>query len=468
MQSLLSSQAAVICALGKCGPLPFGVCIQGSLEDCVPPQMKSSFQKILDNLDVFLVDHKVTEAVEVIRKGTVMLSEAQRKGVALEEIKALQTALAGRRALVIEQLIGTTKHLSIHGNEFRTAITALEQLGDSFWAHNLLLDSHHKWIHYGIKNLRPCGTLYGGLYTAALSQSVFSGIHQASKDTQAVFGDHMAHASKMVLWAYRETEGFVALLKKHVLLVAGGLHAAIECVRIAYGHCLLLESQGLALCPFLCKALRPTIMRILQGNLEHIKDTVTSMTAADNWTLGYTLASRQVFQRALYRSSGGKLKPLSEFPAKLSVSAHQLDTLAQDLFLKLNKLLKSSEKLLSGRNTVLLLPLMKITKGVLLWLKYNDKIWKAIEESSTPLRPEGCIQFVFDLHFVVQFSSNGGFSSRSLGRVASDLMCHVQNLYAENGSDIESVMPTDDWFVTSTQKSLQEILSKISTIQLIQ
>ncbi len=113
---------------------------------------------------------------------------------------------------------------------------------------------------------------------------------QASRDSVVVFGEETAYASELVLWAHSITQHYSALLNRHVLssaAVAGGLRAAAECVRVAFAHCVLLEKQGLSLCPTLSKLMRPSVEQALQANLTKIEGSVAALAAADDWVLDH-------------------------------------------------------------------------------------------------------------------------------------------------------------------------------------
>eukprot|EP00897_Mesotaenium_endlicherianum_P010172 jgi/Mesen1/9183/ME000591S08516 len=180
--------------------------------------------------------------------------------------------------------------LQVLGQELRAAVAALARLGDAARAHTLLLHSHGERLRQQVRGLRPSGTSYGGAYTAALSQLVFSAISQAAKDSVAVFGGQPSHASELMLWAQAETEWCASLLRRHVLssaAAAGGLRSAAECVQIARGHCALLEEQGLALAPVLTRLVRPSVEQALEANIRRIEENITAMAAVDDWSLQY-------------------------------------------------------------------------------------------------------------------------------------------------------------------------------------
>ncbi|KAI8022841.1 Exocyst complex component EXO84B [Camellia lanceoleosa] len=120
----------------------------------------------------------------------------------------------------------------------------------------------------------PSSTSYGGAYTAALSQLVFSAIAQAASDSLAIFGKETDYTSELVMWATKQTNAYALLVKRHALAsstAAGGSRAAAQCVQIALGHCSLLEARGLALCPVLLKLFRPSVEQALEANLNVLK-----------------------------------------------------------------------------------------------------------------------------------------------------------------------------------------------------
>jgi hypothetical protein len=153
---------------------------------------------------------------------------------------------------------------------------------------------------------------------------------QATRDSEAVFGEEPAYASELLLWAHSETEMFASLVKRHVLsasAAAGGLRAAAECVQIALGHCLLLEDQGLALCPVLSKLVRPSVEQALEANLTRIEESVAALAAADDWVLTHPPAMLRGSYglRSSYGAGSGGLASV----LKLSSSAHRFNFMVQ-------------------------------------------------------------------------------------------------------------------------------------------
>jgi hypothetical protein len=150
---------------------------------------------------------------------------------------------------------------------------------------------------------------------------------QASRDSVTLFGEEPAYASELVLWAHSITEHYFALLKRHVLssaAVAGGLRSAAECLKVSLAHCLLLEEQGLTLCPTLSKLMRPSVEQALQANLRKIEGSVAALAAADDWVLGHPAVLQHGTRT---HSRPGIIVATSNL--KLSSSAHHLNVLVQ-------------------------------------------------------------------------------------------------------------------------------------------
>ncbi|XP_073049577.1 exocyst complex component EXO84B [Primulina eburnea] len=284
-----------------------------------------------DFLDVLLAERRIDEALACLDEGESLLSEAKEKKTFTPPLLlSLQTTIIQRRQKLADQLAEAACQPSTRGTELRTAISALKKLGDGPRAHSLLLNAHYKRYQYNMQSLRPSSTSYGGAYTAALSQLVFSAIAQAANDSLAIFGKETAYTSELVVWATKQTEAFALLVKRHALAssaAAGGLRSAAECVQIALGHCSLLEARGLALCPILLKLFRPSVEQALDANLKRIEESTAALAAADNWELTYPPTSARMPGRTSAAISGAMAHQY-----KLSSSAHRFNLMVQDFF----------------------------------------------------------------------------------------------------------------------------------------
>ncbi|KAK1260064.1 hypothetical protein QJS04_geneDACA020009 [Acorus gramineus] len=340
IRNLLSTQAALIHGLAE------GVNVdslsngsEGSMHhdtDDVEDKELSEIQKwcmeFPDLLDVLLAERRVAEALSALDEGDQVADEAEeRHTLNAAELSALRTAIMHYRQKLADQLAEAACQPSTCGVELRAAAFALKRLGDAPRAHSLLLSAHYQKYQSSMQNIRPSNTSYGGAYTAALSQIVFSAISQAARDSQAVFVEETTYASELMVWSIDQTEKFARLVKRNALAssaAAGGLRAAAECVQIALGHCSLLEEQGLTLCPVILKLFMPSVEQALDANLKRIEESTAALAAADDWVLTYAPACT----RASGRASNVPLSSGIAYQPKLSSSAHRFNTMVQDFF----------------------------------------------------------------------------------------------------------------------------------------
>ncbi|CAN6701508.1 unnamed protein product [Malus baccata var. baccata] len=341
IRNLLSTQAALIHGLAEgvkidslSKSVPEGSSENGLLisEYRDPTDLEKWLVEFPDLLDVLLAERRVDEALDALDEGERVAAEAkQLKTLDQALLVSLQTSIVERRQKLADQLAEAACQPSTRGGELRAAISALKRLGDGPRAHSLLLNAHFQRYQYNMQSLRPSSTSYGGAYTAALSQLVFSAIAQAAGDSSAIFGKEPNYTSELVMWAIKQTEAFASLIKRHALAssaAAGGLRAAAECVQIALGHCSLLEARGLALCPVLLKLFRPSVEQALDANLKRIEESTAALAAADGWVLTYPpTATRQPG-----RPSTTSLGNMTAFQHKLTSSAHRFNFMVQDFF----------------------------------------------------------------------------------------------------------------------------------------
>lgn len=275
-----------------------------------------------DQLDALLAERRVDEALAAFDEGEILISQAnENHALTSSLLSSLRFAIAERKQKLADQLAKAACQPSTRGGELRSAITALKRLGDGPRAHTVLLDAHFQRYQYNMQSLRPSSTSYGGAYTAALSQLVFSAISQASSDSLGIFGKEPAYSSELVTWATKQTEAFSLLVKRHALAssaAAGGLRAAAECAQIALGHCSLLEARGLSLCPVLLKHFKPIVEQALEANLKRIEENTAAMAAADDWVITNPPA--------------GSRHASTAFQNKLTSSAHRFNLMVQDFF----------------------------------------------------------------------------------------------------------------------------------------
>ncbi|KAL4279457.1 hypothetical protein GQ457_03G043020 [Hibiscus cannabinus] len=341
IRNLLSTQATLIHTLAEGvhidslspkvseGPNANGLL---NIEDREPSDLEKWSAEFPDHLDVLLAEKRIDEALAALDEGEQAVAEANKtNSLSPAALTYLQTAITERKQKLADQLAEASCQPSTRGAELRAAILALKRLGDGPRAQSLLLNAHFQRYQYNMLSLRPSSTSYGGAYTAALSQLVFSAIAQAASDSLGIFGKEPAYTSELVIWATKQTEAFALLVKRHALAssaAAGGLRAAAECVQIALGHCSLLEARGLALCPVLLKLFRPSVEQALNANLKRIEESTAALAAADDWLLTYPPSNTH---QSGWPTSAS-LSTTTAFQHKLTSSAHRFNSMVQDFF----------------------------------------------------------------------------------------------------------------------------------------
>ncbi|KAJ4959203.1 hypothetical protein NE237_026314 [Protea cynaroides] len=341
IRNLLSTRAALIHGLAEgvkidtlSSTFSGGSKVHGvsNYNDSEPSDIEKWSVEFTDLLDVLLAERRVNEALNAFDEGEMVTAEANaKKTLDPAVLKSLQTAITERKQKLADQLSEGACKPSTCGGELRAAVSALKRLGDGPRAHNLLLNAHYQRFQCNMQSLRPSSTSYGGAYTAALSQLVFSAIAQAASDSLAVFGKEPVYASELVMWATEQIEAFALLVKRHALAssaAAGGFRAAAECVQIALSHGSLLEARGLALCPVLLKLFRPSVEQALVANLKRIEESTAALAAADDWVLSYPPTVSRHSGRSFTTSIGSGLTSQH----KLSSSAHRFNSMVQDFF----------------------------------------------------------------------------------------------------------------------------------------
>lgn len=341
IRNLLSTQATLIHGLAEGvhidlmspkasdGPTANGLL---NIEDRELSDLEKWSAEFPDLLDVLLAEKRVDEALAALDEGERAVSEAKEtNSLSPVALMSLQNAIIERKQKLADQLAEAACQPSTRGTELRAAILALKKLGDGPRAHTLLLNAHFQRYQYNMLSLRPSSTSYGGAYTAALSQLVFSAIAQAATDSLSIFGKEPAYTSELVMWTTKQTEAFALLVKRHALAssaAAGGLRAAAECVQIALGHCSLLEARGLSLCPVLLKLFRPSVEQALNANLKRIEESTAALAAADDWVLTYPMNDT----RQSGWPSSASLGNSTAFQHKLTSSAHRFNSMVQEFF----------------------------------------------------------------------------------------------------------------------------------------
>jgi hypothetical protein len=130
----------------------------------------------------------------------------------------------------------------------------------------------------------------------------------------------------------------------------------------------------------------------------------------------------------------------------------------QALFNKLTSIQQTAREVLTGRERVVAVLLMRLTETLVIWLSEDNDFWDALEEGESSLGSIGLQQFVLDMQFVIQVAVNGRFLSRHMSQVVADISLRAVNTFAATGADPNSVLLDDEWFLTSAQDALHKLL----------
>ncbi|KAH9287978.1 hypothetical protein KI387_032095 [Taxus chinensis] len=299
---------------------------------CSPSELEHHIYHLSEVLGVLLSEHKEEEALSVLEAEDKYFHEVQQKENSSSSLLALyQSALFEWKGRLAEQFVQIVKQPRVRGTELQKVLSGLCKLGDGPRAHTLLLNSHHLCLHTKIQNLLPSSGIYSANYMTTLARIVFSTISLATKHSVEIFGEASAYTSELVLWARKETDNFVQLVKKHVLSFkerAGGLQSAVEWVQVAVGHCSLLEAQGIALCPYLLKLIQPCMEEVLAVYLKRIETSVSIVAANDDWVVTSSCVQNHLLDKHsnLPNIAGDLAAQLT-----LTSSAHKFISMVQDI-----------------------------------------------------------------------------------------------------------------------------------------
>ncbi|GAB4829206.1 Exocyst complex component exo84a [Ancistrocladus abbreviatus] len=332
MRNLLSAQAAVIHGLADGNR---GDYLSSDREDSTEEDISSNKSKeltkienwlgeFLETLEVLLAEKRVEEALAALDEAENVAEEANdKRKLTPTTLLSLQSAIAEQRQKLADQLTEAACRPSTRGSELQSVVLALKRLGDGPRAHSLLLKAHHQKLQLNMQNLQPISTTNAGTSTASLSQLVFSTIAQAANDSLLIFGEETSYTSELVTWSVQETERFALLVKRCSVAMAaasGNLRAASESVHACLGHCLLLESRGLALSPVLLKHFKPCIEQALTANLRRIERTSAALAADEDWSLSYPPGGPRL------------VNSVSASQPRLTSSGHRFNSMVQELF----------------------------------------------------------------------------------------------------------------------------------------
>lgn len=186
MNEMLQTQAALVRTLAESGasiPLSSSgetLARDHFKDDVEPTDVVKRIELLPEALDVLVAERKVDDALALLAEGEDLVARGNVgvEGLSDDRIRQLEEKLAERKAGLAAYLAEAVQQPTVRGLELRSAISALDRLGDGTRAHALLLQSHEDRLKHNLDSLQQSGTSYGTIYTTAVSQLVFSAISQ--------------------------------------------------------------------------------------------------------------------------------------------------------------------------------------------------------------------------------------------------------------------------------------------------
>uniref|UniRef100_A0A0D9W0B5 Exocyst component Exo84 C-terminal domain-containing protein n=1 Tax=Leersia perrieri TaxID=77586 RepID=A0A0D9W0B5_9ORYZ len=111
----------------------------------------------------------------------------------------------------------------------------------------------------------------------------------------------------------------------------------------------------------------------------------------------------------------------------------------QELYAKLNRMASTAADMFTGRERFATFLLMRLTETVILWLSEDPSFWEEIEEGPRAL---------------------GRFLSRHVHQVILKIIDRAMEAFSSTGTNPDSVLPSDDWFIDVANDTISRISGK--------
>ncbi|CAI9107579.1 OLC1v1006963C1 [Oldenlandia corymbosa var. corymbosa] len=250
---------------------------------------------VLEILDLLISENRLDEALSVLEMEDRALESMRfRESFSVEEMKAYDSAIAQKRALLADHLTQLAKNPRVSAPELQQALIGLCKLGNAHLALHLLLDYYSARIAKRMQDFNSSIAFQNGLTTREVAKYVFSMISQAARCFLGLHGEGTIYAPELVQWSEAKTEVFAAILTKYVEStseISGGLSAVVDAFQCALSYCSLLEDQKLFLRSSLMNHISPCIEQILHRQVDHYKKVICIFTSTDTWIIGRYLVS---------------------------------------------------------------------------------------------------------------------------------------------------------------------------------
>lgn len=134
----------------------------------------------------------------------------------------------------------------------------------------------------------------------------------------------------------------------------------------------------------------------------------------------------------------------------------------QELFFKLNKLSLVAGDVLAGRERTTSSLLSKLVETFVIFILNDQGFWEGIEDGGKPLGQAGLQQFVLDMHFIIQITTYGHYSTRKIRTNVLEIITKAMESLNIYGLDPYSILPEDEWFQEVAAGCIPKLLSESS------
>ncbi|XP_042471321.1 exocyst complex component EXO84C-like isoform X2 [Zingiber officinale] len=458
----------------------------------------------LEMVDVLLAEHKLEEALSAIlteEKSSPELCDL--KGNTSVEGSSYRLAFLKKKEMLVDKIVGITEQPYISITELRKAASGLVKLGKGSLALKLMLNAYDSRLRKKIEAFLPSCSTYLETYAAILSELVFSTISVATKESTLIVGDMANYMNRIVQWAEDEIESFVRLVKENSDSpeTAMALRSTCICIQACLSHCSLLEPQGLKFSKLIMVLLFPYLEEVLDMNFRRARRRILDLTKDDNLEflssqldLPVSIATPSGF---MFSGIGKKFMTIVEdildqlTPTVISqFGRHVLNKLLQlfdkfieaviktlpgpseddnliepkesaefkGIFGRLQQLASVARDVLLGKEKIQKVLLSRLIETVVMWLSEEHEFWNVFEDDSVQLQPLGLQQFILDMHFIVEITVCGGYSSRIVHQLVSAVITRAIGTFSARGIDPQSALPEDEWFVDTAKTAISKLM----------
>lgn len=239
-----------------------------------------------ENLDVYIAQREIEQAVTLIEKAKLHLKEATDTS-ALRDIRVRINHRTNLLSEVLMRELQSSQSGSLRGGPraARRAISFLLRLGRAAKACELFLENHSRIIDHELKQIKMEGATT--IYISNVSQAFFSSLEGAATEFERAFEENSGSYSAFVTWCIRELEQFLANYCIEIIFepikTSFSFAAVAECVSTICVKCNTLQDSGLDLTSQVMVILHPHLCKALKEATEALGEKLMTLGDTDTW-----------------------------------------------------------------------------------------------------------------------------------------------------------------------------------------